>query len=356
MKVAILGAGNAGCTVAADLKTKGYEVALVKTSNSMHNQNFNYMVENNGKFTLLEGEEKTEAYIDVVTTDLSVISEYDTVIIYIQTNYHEDLIKKASEYFVDGQTIIINPGYLSTAYVRKYARDKDLTIVEATSSFIDCRIIEPGLSKVGFRNVRNPIGVYPNERTEEFLKKHEGFGFNFNAWSTVEVALHNPNLIVHTIGAIFSIPRIEKTNGDYCMYWEAFTPTVWEVLEKLDSEKMDVLEKLGLDRIPYVDACKFRNTLDEDVDGKEIFFWYAGMPTRAKGPTQVDHRYITEDVPQGLVMLETLGRQLDVKTPICTSLIEIATAALHRDFRAEGRSVERLGESCVKEILEDSRK
>ena len=356
MKIAILGAGNAGCTVAGDLTKKGHEVTLIKTSDSLHNDNYKYLVENNGKFTIQEGDEKTTVNIKTVTQDLSKLSECELVIIYIQTKYHEELIKKASEYFVDGQMVLINPGYLSTAYVKKYAKDLDLTIIEATSSFIDCRIMEPGLSKVGFRNVRNPIGVYPSERTKDTLAKLESLGYNLHAWNTVEVALHNPNLIVHTIGAIFSIPRIEKTNGDYCMYWEAFTPTVWKVLEQLDSEKMDVLEHLGLERLAYVDACKFRNTLDTDADGKEIFFWYAGMPTRAKGPTTVNHRYITEDVPEGLVMLETLGKHLNITTPICTSLIEIASAALDVDFRNEGRSVERLGEESVKVILEDCKR
>ena len=63
------------------------------------------------------------------------------------------------------------------------------------------------------------------------------------------------------------------------------------------------------------------------------------MPTRAKGPTTVNSRYITEDVPQGLVLLETLGAELDVPTPVCSSLIEIATAALGRDMRENGRTV-----------------
>lgn len=356
MRIAILGAGNAGCTVAGDLTKKGHEVTLIKTSDSLHNDNFNYLVEHNGEFTILEGDEKTTVNIAKVTHDLAELSKNELVIIYIQTKYHEDLIKKASKYFIEGQMILINPGYLSTAYVKKYAKNVDLTIIEATSSFIDCRIMEPGVSKVGFRNVRNPIGVYPNSRTEDTLKKLEPLGYNLHAWNTVEVALHNPNLIVHTIGAIFSIPRIEKTNGDYCMYWEAFTPTVWKCLEQLDSEKMDVLEHLGLKRIAYVDACKFRNTLDTEVDGKEIFFWYAGMPTRAKGPTTVNHRYITEDVPEGLVMLETLGKHLNIATPICTALIEIASAALGVDFRKEGRSIERLGEESVQTILADCKR
>ena len=63
--------------------------------------------------------------------------------------------------------------------------------------------------------------------------------------SVAEAALHNPNMIVHTVGAVMTIPRIEATHGDYCMYHEAFTPSVWNLLEALDGEKMRVLEHLG---------------------------------------------------------------------------------------------------------------
>ena len=77
------------------------------------------------------------------------------------------------------------------------------------------------------------------------------------------------------------------------------------------------------------------------------------MPTRAKGPTKVDSRYISEDVPQGLVMLEALGKALDIATPICTALIEIASAALGRDLRAEGRTPEKLGRENIHRILRD---
>lgn len=219
MKVAILGAGNAGCAVGTDLSIKGHEVTLIKTSNSMHDDNYNYMVEHNGEMTLVEVDGTVRhGRISRVTRDVSLISEAEVVIIYIQTRYHESLIKRVAPYFKDGQIVIINPGYFSTAYMLKYCGDKKLSIVEATSSFIDCRISEPGTIRVGFRNVRNPLGVYPPQDLEKVKTKLESFDFHFHYWSTVEVALHNPNLIVHTVGAIMSIPRIEKTNGDYCMY------------------------------------------------------------------------------------------------------------------------------------------
>lgn len=356
MKVAILGAGNAGCAVSADLSLKGHEVTLIKTSNSLHNDNFDYLEANDGKIFIWEQGETRSTQIAHISRELSDLAKSELVIVYVQTGYHEQLIQRMRDYLKKDQIVIINPGYFSTAYFLKHCpvQELNLTIVEATSSFIDCRISEPGMIRVGFRNVRNPIGVFPRSRTEEMEEKLDCLGFHLHAWTTPEVALHNPNLIVHTVGAIMSIPRIEKTHGDYCMYHEVYTkdtPAVWNILEKLDAEKMDVLEALGLPRLPYVEAAKFRNTLDDNEDAKESFLKYAAMPTRAKGPVKVDSRYITEDVPQGLVMLETLGQYLKVPTPVCTSLIEIANAALQRDFRENGRTIERLGLENIRAVL-----
>src|SRR5690554_2077267 len=208
MHISILGAGHAGTAVAADLSLRGHEVALIKTSHAMHDENFNYLLENDGRVCLVEEGSKQCTNIAHITRDLSSLSESEIVIIYIQSNYHEDLIKRIGPHLRNGQILLLNPGYLSTAYVLKHCSDIDLTIVEAQSSFIDCRIEKPGTVKVSFRNVRNPLGIYPVNHREkaETLLNQLGFPFVYLP-SIVEAALHNPNLIVHTIGAIMSIPR-----------------------------------------------------------------------------------------------------------------------------------------------------
>lgn len=355
MNISVLGAGNGGCAVAADMSLKGHEVTLIKTSNSIHNENFKYLMENNGKISLIEDGIKKETSIKKVTTDLSLISDSEVIIIYIQSRYHEDLIKRIIPYLKSGQILLFNPGYISTAFALKHGVRKDIILAEAESSFIDCRITSSGVVTVSFRNKNNPIGIFPSRKKEEASSVLNKIGFPFFYVSSVaEAGLHNPNLIVHTVGAIMSIPRIEKTHGDYVMYHEAFTPSVWNILEKLDKEKMDILEKMGYERLPYVEACKIRNSPNDKRSAKEVFMWYASMPTAVPGPTVVDSRYISEDVPQGLVMLESLGKYFNVKTPVTTALIEIASAALQRDLRIDGRTVESLGEDNIKIILSDS--
>ncbi len=360
MRVAILGAGNAGCAVAADLTLHGHEVTLIKTSHAMHDDNYEFLQQNGRRMTIDEFGELKTARIEHVTRDLSALQGNEVVIIYIQSNFHEQLIKRIAPWLEDDQILLINPGYLSTAYVLKNCPEKRLMICEAESSFIDGRILKPGYFRVGFRNVRNPIGIYPASRREEAIAKLDQMGARFVYLdSVVEAALHNPNMIVHTVGSVMSIPRIEKAKGDFCMYHEAYTrdnPATWRILEALDAEKMDVLEKMGFARLSYVEACKYRNSLDDTMDAKEVFLDYSEMETRAKGPKQVDSRYISEDVPQGLVMLEALGQELGVRTPIAAALIEIASAALGRDLRAEGRTPEGLGKQNIRIILNDGRK
>lgn len=357
MKIAILGAGNAGCAVSADLTMHGHEVTLIKTSHSMHDDNFNFLLENDGKMTLDEFGSIKSARIHKLSRDIADIRGAEIVGIFIQSNFHEKLIKRISPYMQDGQILLINPGYLSTAYVLRHCEGKEVIIAEAESSFIDGRIIEPGYFHVGFRNVRNPIGIYPSTRKEEAIVKLEQLGERFvYLGSVVEAALHNPNLIVHTVGSVMSIPRIEKAKGEFCLYQEAYTrdnPATWNILESLDAEKMNVLANLGFDRLSYVEACKYRNSLDDSMDAREVFLDYAEMSTRAKGPIVVDSRYISEDVPQGLVMMEALGKALNVGTPIASSLIALSSAALERDLRAEGRTLERLGIGNIEKILKD---
>lgn len=352
MKITVIGTGHAGSTVAADLSRRGHEVTLLKTSDKLHNEHFAEL-QKTGWILLEENDSEYPAKV-FATTDIPLaLSGRDLIIVYIQTNYHEQLIQRISPYLEDGQTVLIEPGYLSTCYFLRYCK-KDITIVEAESSPIDCRITSPGKVRVLFRNVINPVGVFPKIKTEKAKSVLAQTGFPFEyLTSVVEAALHNPNLIVHTIGAVFSTPRIEyvaKHGGDYSMYREVFTPHIWNLVCALDEEKMQVLEKLGCKRMSYVEACKHRNSVDEARDATEVFFDYAEN-SAPDGPYEPESRYLTEDVSQGLVLLESLGKVLSVPTPTCTALIDCASAMANRSFRAEGRTVEQLGAEPLKKIL-----
>ena len=121
MKIAVLGAGNAGCAVAGDLTLKGHEVTLIKSSRSVHDDNFEYLCQNGGQ--------TRTAHISKVTTDLACLSDAEVVIIYIQTSYHEELIMRIKEYLRDGQIVetgkhqalLDKKGFYYQLYTSQYA-------------------------------------------------------------------------------------------------------------------------------------------------------------------------------------------------------------------------------------------
>ena len=356
MKITVIGVGNAGSTVAAQLTYLGHEVTLLKTSNKLHTEHYCELL----KTKTLKVKDKYlgdyDAKVFCVTNSFEVaISGADVIIIYVQTNYHEEIVKKMAPFLKDRQVVIFEPGYLSTCYLLKYC-DKKIVSIEAESSPIDCRITSPCVCDVLFKNVVNPFGVFPRHEQQYAKEILDSLGFPYRFTSNViEAALHNPNLIVHTVGAIFSIPRIERTKGEYWMYKEVFTPCVWNVCESLDHEKKQVLRAVGVHNPQsYVEACQERNFINDDRKPIESFFDYA-MNSSPKGPSVPNSRYITEDVPEGLVLLESLGNTLGVETPTCSGLINIATAAMGVDYRKSGRTVERLELSNILKIQRDAK-
>ena len=67
-------------------------------------------------------------------------------------------------------------------------------------------------------------------------------------------------------------------------------------------------------------------------------------PYQATGtPKSLDHKFITEDVPTGLIPMSALGAAAGVGTPAIDALVELARSMTGKDFAADARTLERLG-------------
>jgi len=67
-------------------------------------------------------------------------------------------------------------------------------------------------------------------------------------------------------------------------------------------------------------------------------------PYQATGtPKSLDHKFITEDVPTGLIPMSALGTAVGVGTRAIDALVEVVRSMTGRDFAAEARTLERLG-------------
>jgi hypothetical protein len=56
-----------------------------------------------------------------------------------------------------------------------------------------------------------------------------------------------------------------------------------------------------------------------------------------------DHKFITEDVPTGLIPMSALGAAAGVRTPAIDALVELVRKMTGNDFAGDGGTLERLG-------------
>lgn len=355
MKVTVVGCGNGGCAFAAVLAMKGHEVNILKIGHSIHNENFYALrerrsiklsgIEGNGEFPLC----------DVTTDPHEALNNTEVVFVYYVTNFHQLVAEKISPFLNEEQIIILGPGYLGSLIFEKVLRSVGKTklplFAELETLPFSSRITKPGEVNISSRNVRHPFASYPANRSGEIVDKlFPLIGTCFPRHHIIEVALHNPNLAIHTLGVLLNISRVENTRKDFAMYKDGFTPSMWNLVAKLDGEKMDVLQELNLSRIPYFDAFRFRTFEDVSIDALEGFMHYADeAPT---GPFTIDNRYITEDVPMGLGLLHSLGEILGVNTPICDGLINIASALIpYRNFWSEARTIHSVWDGTLDDLI-----
>ena len=140
MNIAILGAGNSGCALASDYAARGHEVTLIKTSHSLHDDNFSHLCATGGRMRIHEFGTDTDCVIAHLSRDVADVRGKDIVLLCTQTGYHHDVLRRVVPFLTAGQILLMIPGYLSTAYALGLHPADGVIFAEAESNFIDGRI------------------------------------------------------------------------------------------------------------------------------------------------------------------------------------------------------------------------
>lgn len=357
MEITIVGSGHGGCAMAAVQAMRGHRVNIIKLSSAIHNENFSTL-QQDGRIRLLGKEGEGEFALGKVTNDPGeAIPEAELVLVYYVANYHPMVAERLAPHLHRDQCVVLNPGYAGSLLFEKAMSAAGNRSVPLFAEFetlpYSCRIEQPGSVRIESVNVRHPFAAYPSSRSKEFVERFTPvLGECPPRKHVLEVALHNPNLIIHSTGVLMNVALVENKEQPFHMYRDGFPPSLWNMIKRLDEEKMNVLEKLGAPRVPYFDEFRARTFKEhEDVRFEEGFKHYASEAPN--GPFSIDHRYVTEDVPMGLALMHSLGKAAGVATPVCESLIHIANALLPQyDFWADARTLESLWDGSLESLLE----
>jgi len=179
-----------------------------------------------------------------------VISEAEIILIYYVANYHEMIAERIAPYLRSHQLVYTCPGYLGSLFLQrqreKHGGSKDIIFTEGETLPFTSRITAPAEVTITSKNVRHPIGVLPSTAGDAALQLLSPIlGQVMLRDSFLEVALHNPNLVIHTTGTLLNISRVEDPAKNFAMYRDGFTPSIWKLVDVLDGEKIAVLKALG---------------------------------------------------------------------------------------------------------------
>ena len=345
MRFTIIGCGNSGLIHAAKLFEKGHEVALLKTSST--NGKYFDMIKMAKKYhvkddTIQGRGREFDVFPSIITRDVREAVEFgDVIMVMTTTLQHEFVAELISPFVRDGQIIVLVPGYMGSLIFKKHIK-RNIIYSEWETTAYNGRIVNSEYVRISFYNPRNAISVLPLSETQTVLDILSQCFDNtkYTRKHILESAFHNPNMIVHPIGILFSASRIEYSNGEFWMYREAFTPSVVNVIKAFDVEKNKVLQAFDCEPLDYFEAAKWRNEEDLSIDAMTVFRSFADSSN--KGPSFINHRYLLEDVPMGLGLYISVAKIVGVDTSIQEGIASLASALLNKDLKSGARTIQYL--------------
>ncbi len=343
--VAILGAGNGGLAATVDLTIRGFSVGLwsrrIETLRPIQNRGG---IEYSGVFG--------EGFIEptLVTKDLGeVLFEAELVIIMLPTSAHFEIGESLAPFLTKEQTVLLAPGHTLTILPAALHAGGVISpeFCEVGTLPYICRKDEYAHVKISKCSDYLPFAAFPINRTDEMFSLVQKVFPKIHALaSPLGTVFTYMNAIHHPPATICNAGRIENTDGDFFHYFEGITPSVGHLIDYFDTERRAVAMALGVETKTFVDHFyKMGYTTDEAREtGLAYEAFHQSVPDRfIKAPKSLDHRFLDEDIPYGLVLLSELGSLAGIKTPSIDAMIHLAEVCTGKPYSIEGLTLERLG-------------
>ena len=340
-KYTVIGAGNGGLVTAGFIFLKGYEVFLYNRSE----ERIKY-IKNHG-YTIQFGDKSDKIRLNYVGNNLSeALCDSDVIIVVITANGHSDIAEKMAPYLKDGQIILLVPGrtcgvLLFNKTLKKAGCKANIIIAEANTLFFAARLKLPDLIEI--KGIKNEVSVSAlHSRDNDYVINvlSDIFPNITKADSFLETSFSNIGAIFHPIIFLSNKERIQRKEK-FNFYTNGVTKQVAEYIEKVDFEFKLIASAIGINSLSVIDWLNSRYGLPKT----SVYKMIKSNPTYKDilAPTTINHRYICEDIPTGLVPMSLFAKNLGISTPTIDYFIERGSKLLNIDFRSEGRTLNKLG-------------
>ena len=344
--VAVIGAGNVGCALAADLGLQGVEVRLFNRSPGRL-----AAIRDAGGITVT-GEIEGSAPLCLVTGSLEqAVDGAGVVAVTVPTAslpaYAAALARATSE----EQLIWLNPGhsggalYLAAELAR--AGRGARTICQLTTASHISRLTGPATVRVLLRS-RASLAALPASHLHQCHQRLDALlpGRFGRAESVLEADLANLNAILHPPGMVCNTGWIQATGGKFGFYAQGSGPGVARVMDAIDAERLALARALGARAVPFAELFRqhgFTTGEQAHAGGAYHAIQHSELIRPIQSPPRLDHRYLHEDVGWGLVPWMHLAAAAGTPAPAITALTHLAGVINGIDYPRDGLTLERMG-------------
>jgi opine dehydrogenase len=343
-KVAVLGSGNAGISLAGVLALSGVDVSISELPD--FDASLRPILEKGG--IDVKGEYGVGfAKPTLITTEIDKAIRGRKILIFCHPAYaHEPFVNACAPSLEDGQVLV----FISFFGAMRMSRvltdlkvDADVILSEMISFNYACDKIGPNVALVKRKKEGLHYSAFPATKTQVALEALRPlFPELTPAKNCLETSINNPNPWTHVAAVILNAGWIEATKGGFSFYMEGMTPAIKKLQLENDKEKMEVSTKLSLMKITNQDLA--RNMYKKIIEQTGGLTHQPKYYAQAKdAPPHLRHRYLVEDMIYGMVPVSDIGRQLGVPTPVMDATILIASIIAEMDFRKEGITAQKLG-------------
>lgn len=337
--IAVLGAGSVGLAMAAYLSARGYRVALYNS--------FADEVEQLISRGAIEATGAIEGIfpLKIVTTEIGkAVAGARLVVIAVPAFAQAAMLEKLLPHLAGIETLLLHPGAVGGAIeayltIRRHGANAPTLVGECVSSLFSCR--RRGATQVHIRQVKLAVraAAIPASRTPDLLAAlHGPFDGRFTSASSVlQTSLDNINPVYHCPVMLANLGRVEAQEA--IGFADTVTPAIVRLIEAVDAERLAIADRLGVEGVKsfaaYLDSSygALETSLDDRI--RSAYSKGGGSPL----PNSINHRFLSEDVPFGLVPWSSLARLAGVATPAIDSLITLASTLVGSNWRTSGRNL-----------------
>lgn len=369
--IAVLGGGAVGKTLAADCKLAGREVRLYsRSSKSLAYLEKTGILMDGIQRNLYGFERSGRVHLDMYTTDMAeAVKGAKLILISLPALSHEDYLRKLAPLLEDGMIIHTFPDNYASLLLRKFMREigctKDIVIGGWGSAPYGTRIEKVEgfwTNHVGikYRAISLRGACLPMSDIDDFIESAnylpcmdsitQGDGV-VKGDTMLDIGFSNVNPVIHVPASLLGVSSMENWSlvygnkpESYSMYSHGLCPSICRVQYQFYQEEVSLAKAIGIDypRYEYEMFFSRRSILTQeymglDKNGKDNVVFPLDKPCDEgnTGPNNINHRYITEDIPVGCKIYHDLGVKFGITTPIIDTMIILGGAMHEKSFFVE---------------------